>query len=125
MHCCGARRVKRLLTDPLTRLRERAGTREAAGLRRRVRPRPADSSMLDLAGNDYLGLARDPRIVAAAVAATRQWGAGSTGSRLVTGSTQLHGELETALAEHCDAEAALVFSSGYLANLGAIVALSG
>ena len=117
--------MRRLLTDPLTRLRERAEEREAAGLRRRLRFRPANAPLLDLAGNDYLGLSRDARVVAGAVEAVQQWGAGSTGSRLVTGSTELHRELETALAAHCAAEAALAFSSGYLANLGAISALSG
>ncbi|MDX6287552.1 MAG: 8-amino-7-oxononanoate synthase [Frankiales bacterium] len=117
--------MRRLLTDPLARLRERADEREAAGLRRRLRFRRADTPLLDLAGNDYLGLTRDPRVIAGGVEALQRWGAGSTGSRLVTGSTELHGELESALAAHCEAQAALVFSSGYLANLGAIVALSG
>ncbi|HXV91776.1 MAG TPA: 8-amino-7-oxononanoate synthase, partial [Pseudonocardia sp.] len=55
----------------------------------------------------------------------RTWGAGSTGSRLVTGTTALHAELETELAAFCGAEAALVFSSGYAANLGVLTALSG
>ena len=60
-----------------------------------------------------------------AVAAARAWGAGSTGSRLVTGTTALHGELEAELAAFCGAQAALVFSSGYAANLGVVTALSG
>ena len=59
------------------------------------------------------------------VAALRTWGAGSTGSRLVTGNTELHEGFETALADFVGAQAALVFSSGYTANLGAVVALSG
>ncbi|MDI2128086.1 8-amino-7-oxononanoate synthase [Yinghuangia seranimata] len=111
---------------PLDWLDLREKERIAAGLRRRVRPRPADEpGVLDLAGNDYLGLARHPRVLAAAAAAVAEWGAGSTGSRLVTGSTELHAALEDELAEHLEAEAALVFSSGYLANLGAITALVG
>lgn len=81
--------------------------------------------MLDLASNDYLGLARDPRVAAAAARAALRWGAGSTGSRLVTGSTRLHHELEDDLASHVGSEAALVFSSGYLANMGAVAALAG
>jgi 8-amino-7-oxononanoate synthase len=81
--------------------------------------------MLDLASNDYLGLARHPDVVEGAVRAARAWGAGATGSRLVTGSTQLHAELERGLAAHAGAEAALVFSSGYLANCGVIPALAG
>ncbi|MFC6092921.1 8-amino-7-oxononanoate synthase [Saccharothrix lopnurensis] len=103
----------------------RAGARAKAGLARRVRPRPAESADLDLASNDYLGLARDKRVTGAAAAAALRWGAGSTGSRLVTGSTELHTELEYELANFCGAQSALVFSSGYLANLGALAALSG
>ena len=53
------------------------------------------------------------------------WGAGSTGSRLVTGSTALHAELEAELAAFCGADVALVFSSGYAANLGVLTALAG
>ncbi|OPF71557.1 8-amino-7-oxononanoate synthase [Streptomyces antioxidans] len=99
--------------------------RDRAGLVRRLSPRPADSPLLDLASNDYLGLARHPEVTAAAAAAAHRWGAGSTGSRLVTGSTELHTTLERELAEFCGFEAALVFSSGYAANLAAVSALSG
>jgi len=110
---------------PLAWLDAHAATRRDAGLRRVLRPRAADEPLLDLAGNDYLGLSSDPRIVEGAVAATRAWGAGSTGSRLVTGTTALHGVLEAELAAFVGAQAALVFSSGYLANLGVVTALSG
>ncbi len=102
-----------------------AQARTEAGLRRVLRPREPVEPLVDLASNDYLGLARDPRVVEAGVAALRTWGAGSTGSRLVTGSTRLHAELEDALAAFTGTEAALVFSSGYTANLGAVTALSG
>ena len=111
--------------DPLTFVRETARARLASGLRRELRPRPAAEDVLDLASNDYLGLARDKRVIDAAVEATTTWGAGSTGSRLVTGTTELHAELERELASFTGASAALVFSSGYLANLGAVTALSG
>jgi 8-amino-7-oxononanoate synthase len=112
--------------DPLERFRRAAAERAAVGLRRALRPRPAGGDgLLDLAGNDYLGLSRDPRVIAGAVAAARRWGAGSTGSRLVTGSTALHAELEAELAGFAGAGGALVFSSGYLANLGAVAALAG
>jgi 8-amino-7-oxononanoate synthase len=104
---------------------ERAEARRRAGLHRRLRPRPAESDVIDLASNDYLGLARDKRVTGAAAAATMRWGAGSTGSRLVTGATELHTELEMELAGFCGAPAALVFSSGYAANLAAVTALSG
>lgn len=105
-----------------------ATTTEEAGLTRTLRPRrPAagDAASVDLAGNDYLGLASDPRLVEAAVTAARTWGTGATGSRLVTGTTELHGELEDALARLAARESALVFSSGYLANLGVVTALGG
>ena len=98
--------------------------RDAAGLRRALAPRSAADDVLDLASNDYLGLARDKRVVDAAVEAAQLWGAGSTGSRLVTGTTELHAALERELADFTGAAAALVFSSGYLANLGAITALA-
>lgn len=102
-----------------------ADERRAAGLKRQVRPRPATSGSLDLAGNDYLGLTRDKRVTGAAAAAALRWGAGSTGSRLVTGSIELHTELELELASFTGAQAALVFGSGYAANLAAMTALSG
>ncbi|GAA3843554.1 8-amino-7-oxononanoate synthase [Sphaerisporangium flaviroseum] len=111
-------------TDPLARLRTAAATREAAGLRRALRPRTPDhDGLVDLASNDYLGLARDERLVAAAVRATERWGTGSTGSRLVTGTTMLHAELEERLLSFARAQRALVFSSGYLANLAAVATL--
>jgi len=113
------------MSDPLEPLRRAANERAARGMRRELRPRPADDDALDLASNDYLGLARDPRVTAAAAAAATRWGAGATGSRLVTGSTDLHADLEAGLAEFVGAAAALVFSSGYLANLGAVTALAG
>jgi len=111
--------------DPLGWLAENAERRRAAGLRRTLRSRPEIDPMVDLAGNDYLGLSRDPRVIEAGVAALRTWGAGSTGSRLVTGTTTLHTELEAQLAAFCGFEAGLVFASGYAANLGVLTALSG
>ncbi len=109
---------------PFGWIAEQDRTRRAAGLRRELRPRPADSPLLDLAGNDYLGLTRHPEVVRAGADACLRWGAGSTGSRLVTGSTELHAELETELADFTGFEAALVFASGYAANLAALTALT-
>ncbi|MFD8379872.1 8-amino-7-oxononanoate synthase [Streptomyces sp. NPDC059679] len=111
--------------DPFEWIDEESERRSRAGLVRTLKPRPADSPLLDLAGNDYLGLARHPEVTAAAGAAAARWGAGSTGSRLVTGHTELHATLEAELAAFCGFEAALVFSSGYAANLAAVTALSG
>jgi glycine C-acetyltransferase/8-amino-7-oxononanoate synthase len=81
--------------------------------------------VLLLASNDYLGLANHPEVVDAAVHATRLYGAGAGAARLISGSLPPHRRLEEALArfKHCDA--ALVFGSGYLANLGAIPSLIG
>lgn len=103
---------------------EQAEARRRAGLLRTLRPRSADSPLLDLASNDYLGLARHPEVIEGAAEAARRWGGGATGSRLVTGTTELHGELERELAGFCGFEAALVFSSGYAANLAAVTALA-
>ena len=81
--------------------------------------------MLMFASNNYLGLAGDRRLIDAAIAATEIYGTGATGSRLVSGHLALHGQLETAIADLKNTEAALVFSSGYLANLGTIAAIAG
>ncbi len=110
--------------DPFDWIDARAEVRRRAGLVRTLRPRPADSPLLDLASNDYLGLARHPEVTDAAARAAVRWGAGSTGSRLVTGSTELHAELEAELAAFCGFEAALVFATGYAANLAAVTALT-
>lgn len=111
--------------DPLSWLDERAAARVAAGLRRELRPRAAQTPSIDLASNDYLGLVRHPEVIEGAIAAVRRWGAGATGSRLVTGTTAAHAELEADLAEFVGAEAGLVFASGYAANLGVVTALAG
>ena len=81
--------------------------------------------VINFASNDYLGLAGDERLIQAAVAATQAYGTGSTGSRLLSGHKQLHQDLENAIASLKQTEAALVFSSGYLANLGTVSALVG
>ena len=110
---------------PFGWIAEQSAARTAAGLRRELRPRPARTALLDLAGNDYLGLSRHPEVTAAGAEACRRWGAGATGSRLVTGSTELHAELEAELAGFTGFEAALVLASGYAANLAAVTALAG
>ena len=117
--------LTRVGLSPLAWLDEVETQRRAAGLRRTLRPRQPVGAELDLASNDYLGLSQHPRVIDGGVTALRTWGAGSTGSRLVTGNTELHEAFEDALAAFVGAESALVFSSGYTANLGAVVALSG
>src|SRR6201984_3202712 len=108
-------------TSPLAWLGAGEQHRRQAGLRRALRPRPALSTELDLASNDYLGLSQHPDVIEGGVDALRTWGAGATGSRLVTGDTELHQQFESELAEFVGAPAGLLFSSGYTANLGAVV----
>jgi 8-amino-7-oxononanoate synthase len=117
--------VTRTDLSPLAWLTDVEQQRRQAGLRRELRTRPAVATELDLASNDYLGLSQHPEVLHGGIEALRTWGAGAGGSRLVTGNTELHEEFETALATFVGAESALVFSSGYTANLGAVVALSG
>lgn len=80
--------------------------------------------LVNFTSNDYLGLARDPRVTAAAAAAARDHGASVSASRLLCGSTPLHDRLERRLAALKGREAALLYSSGYLANLGVLTALA-
>jgi 8-amino-7-oxononanoate synthase len=82
-------------------------------------------SVINFASNDYLGLAMDKRLIEAAIQAIEEFGTSSTGSRLMSGHRQLHRELEKAIASLKQTEDALVFSSGYLANLGTIAAIVG
>lgn len=107
---------------------------QAAGLYRRLRRMDSASSrevivegrpLLMCASNNYLGLADDPQLQEAAIDALRQFGTGSGGSRLTTGNTSLHEELERALAELKGTEAALLFNTGYMANVAALTTLVG
>ncbi len=73
--------------------------------------------------NNYLGLANDPRVVEAAVEATRKYGLGCTGSRFLSGNLIIHEQLEESLAEYIGKDSALLFSTGYFANQGALTCL--
>ena len=79
--------------------------------------------VLMLGSNNYLGLTRHPKVMAAAKDALERYGPSMTGSRLLNGTSPVHEELEALIADFLDTEAAIVFSTGYLANLGAISAL--
>jgi 8-amino-7-oxononanoate synthase len=85
----------------------------------------AGKTYLNFASNDYLGLANNPQVIKATQLALTKWGTGSGSSRLVAGSLSIHHELEKSIAEFKHAEAALIFSSGYQANIGVIQALIG
>jgi 8-amino-7-oxononanoate synthase len=78
---------------------------------------------LNFCGNDYLGLARDPRLAQALAAAAGEWGLGSGASHLVSGHSRAHHALEERLAAFTGREAALLFSTGYMANVGVVSAL--
>ena len=96
---------------------------EAASARRVLRG--PEAGLVSFASNDYLGLSRHPEVMAAGQAALAGFGAGAGASRLVTGNHALYAPLEAQLANMKGQEAALVFGSGYLANLGTITALMG
>ena len=105
----------------------------AAGLLRELRridsasgPRVSldGRDVLNLCSNDYLGLAGDPRVRAAAAEAAQRWGAGAGSSRLVSGALALHEQLEEELADYMGTEACLLAGSGYLANLAVVTALT-
>lgn len=82
-------------------------------------------TLISFSCNDYLGLTQHPEVVAAARAALEKYGAGAGASRLVTGNNPLYDELEKNLANYKHCEAACVFGSGYLANIGTFAALVG
>lgn len=101
---------------------DRLRREEDQGLRRRL-PAPSGDEAVDFASNDYLGLRRDPRVVAAAHRALDAAGVGAGASRLLGGNAEAHVDLERELASLKGTEAALVFSSGYAANLGLLTAI--
>lgn len=106
---------------------------DAEGLRRRLHALPEAGGLLEIDGrpvlnfssNDYLDLANDPRLKRAGQEAIERFGSGATASRLMTGHLDLHETLEAQLAALTHHEAALVFPSGYQANVGALQALAG
>ena len=123
------------MADPLDWLDDALNDLDRRGLRRSLAARSgpqrgdritiAGQSLINFGSNDYLGLAADPRIAAAAKKAIDEFGWGSGASPLVTGRSDLHAELERKLAEFEGTESALLFPSGYAANVGTICALVG
>jgi glycine C-acetyltransferase len=79
--------------------------------------------VINLASNNYLGLANDPRLVEASIAATRKYGAGSGAVRTISGTMDLHMELERKIAAFKNVEACVVFQSGFTANAGTVSAI--
>jgi 8-amino-7-oxononanoate synthase len=80
---------------------------------------------INLGSNNYLGLAGDPRVIEAAVAAVRKYGSSTSGSRVLNGTTRLHLQLEDELADHYGAEAAVLTSSGINANVALLSTIGG
>jgi 8-amino-7-oxononanoate synthase len=91
----------------------------------RRRRSPAEDGRVNFCSNDYLGLARDPEVVAAMAEAAQRYGAGAGASHLVSGHGTEHEALERELAEFTGRARALVFSTGYMANLGVLAAFAG
>lgn len=83
-----------------------------------------DQEFLSFCSNDYLGLANDQRVIKALKQGADRWGVGAGASHLITGHTQVHSQLEEALAEFVGAERALLFSTGYMANLAIATTLA-
>jgi 8-amino-7-oxononanoate synthase len=119
---------------PFDRIPAELQQREQQGLyrRRRVIQSPQGRELvvdgrklLNFCSNDYLGLASDARVRQAFVAGVGAWGVGSGASHLICGHSQVHHELETALAEFCGRERSLLFATGYAANMGTVDALLG
>lgn len=90
-----------------------------------VEVRLGDKSFISFCSNDYLGLANHPKVIAALQHGAAQYGVGAGASHLITGHDRAHEALEEELADFVRCERALVFSTGYMANLGAIAALTG
>jgi 8-amino-7-oxononanoate synthase len=120
------------MSHPLDWIDEQLDVLQKQGLRRRLQNREGFSSavvvlegreLIHFGSNDYLALAADPRLTSAVERSLRRCGWGSGASPLVTGHADLHLELERRLADFEGTEAALLFTSGYAANLGTVAAL--
>jgi 8-amino-7-oxononanoate synthase len=123
-----------LRADLIERLAAAQAERARQSLLRRLRTVDAvdgarivvdGKALLDFAGNDYLGLARHPALIDALQRAAARWGVGSTAAHLLGGHREEHAALEEKLARWTGRERALLFSTGYMANLGALQALLG
>ena len=116
-----------MFLDELKRIKESGLYRQMKYLQSPQQPyvKIAGKSYLMLSSNSYLGLCNDPRLKQAAMDAMEKYGVGSGGSRLTTGSYEVHKKLEDEIAAFKGAEAALLFNTGYMANVGAISSIAG
>ncbi len=90
-----------------------------------VEVRVGDQQLINFSSNDYLGLAAHPEVRAALIRGAERYGVGAGAAHLITGHSRVHHELELALAEFTGRPRALLFSTGYMANLGIVSALAG
>src|SRR5580700_5082450 len=120
--------------DPLAYLGDQIEEWKSAGTYQRLRilegPSAAQSrfdgrDVVNLASNNYLGLTTHPRLIEAAIDATRKYGAGSGAVRTISGTMDLHMELERRIARFKNVEACVVFQSGFAANAGTVSAILG
>ena len=116
----GAKRAEKLEQLARDGLKRSLHTRQAVGGKFTV----DGAEILNFSSNDYLNFAGDERVKSASRDAIERRGAGATGSRLMAGTLDLHQQLERALADLVGAPAALVFGSGFLANLGVLTSLA-
>ena len=116
-----------MFLDELKRIKESGLYRQMKYLQSPQQPyvKIAGKSYLMLSSNSYLGLCNDQRLKQAAMDAMEKYGVGSGGSRLTTGSYEVHKKLEDEIAAFKRAEAALLFNTGYMANVGAISSIAG
>src|SRR5579872_1863872 len=121
-------------TKPLAYLSEQLESWRQAGTYQRLRvlesacepiSRFDGREVINLASNNYLGLADHPKLIEAAVAAAKKYGAGSGAVRTISGTMSLHLELERRIAQFKNTEACVVFQSGFVANAGAVSAILG
>src|SRR5580700_7535463 len=118
--------------DPLAYLGDQLAERKTAGTYQRLRilegPSAAESrfdgkDVINLASNNYLGLTTHPKLIEAAIEATRKYGAGSGAVRTISGTMDLHMELEQRIARFKNVESCVVFQSGFAANAGTVAAV--
>ena len=118
--------LRKFAREKLQVLRDAHLLRTLVATERRPRSRARQQSerLISFACNDYLGLSHDPSVIEASREATQVYGAGAGASRLISGNNPLYAELETALARIKNTEDAVVFGSGYLANIGIVPTLA-
>src|SRR5213593_2532978 len=124
--------ILRSMTDPLAYLGEQLAAWRKAGTYQPLRVLESESApessvdgrtVINLASNNYLGLTTHPRLLEAALEATRRYGVGSGAVRTISGTMSIHMQLEERIARFKNVEASVVFQSGFAANAGTVAAI--